>query len=313
MRQHRTRSVLVFAAFAAFATAARAEDEASLWQKDYETARREAERLDRPLLLHFHADWCPPCRSMERNVLTTEQFKRQITDGYVAVRINSDHRPDLIRQFGVQGLPSDVFIDHTGRILTNTEGEQSLSTYLDKLASVEARYARDKAVRIAANAGENGNGGPKPPAAHEEPAPAPIPSTGPKRIGLEGYSPVVLAKSRKWVKGSAAFAAEHKEIVYQMATAEELAEFRKDPEQYAPRNLGCDLVILHEKDLAVAGSTKYGAYFDSELFLFVDGASREKFKKSPIRYTRTRHVLNVKDILDGDRRTAGRDPATPRR
>lgn len=41
---------------------------------------------------------------------------------------------------------------------------------------------------------------------------------------------------------------------------------------------------------AVAGSTKYGAYFDGELFLFASPENRERFKKTPYRFTRTRHA-----------------------
>ncbi|MEX0717700.1 MAG: thioredoxin family protein [Planctomycetaceae bacterium] len=315
MRHHHTRaifSIVALLATAAANTMARADDDkAPLWQPDYETARREAERLDRPLLLHFHASWCGPCRTMERDVLGTPRFRQQIESGYVAVKIDVDQQPHLMQRFRVEYLPSDVIVDHAGRILTQSSGGQPLSTYLDKLASVEARYSREKAVRIAANANQ-----PAPneaPRANVPPPPDPensVPAA--KRIGLDGYSPIMLSRSRKWVKGSPEFAAEHKGITYHMATAEERAEFLKSPAHYAPKLLECDPVILNEKDLAVAGSTQYGAFFDESLFLFVNADSREKFKKSPIRYTKTRHVINVNDILEGERRTAALE-APPRR
>lgn len=294
-RLRRGLALGVLVALAAGLVSTAAADEAGpLWQPDYNTALREAEKLDRPLLLHFHATWCNPCRMMEREVLSSPGFRQQIETGFVAVKIDSDQRPDLVRQYGVRGLPSDVVIDHGGRVLTKSEGYQPTSSYLDKLASVEARYAREKAVRIAAA------GGAEPPAAEPETGPSPAPV----RIGLDGYSPVMLSKSRKWVRGKPAYASVYKGMTYYMTSPAELAEFEKDPQRYAPKLLECDPVILTQKDLAVAGSTQYGAFFDDELYLFVSEETRALFKKAPIRYTRTRHVINIREILDGERRTA---------
>ena len=36
------------------------------WRTDFEAASAEATQDQKPLLLHFHAVWCGPCRTMER-------------------------------------------------------------------------------------------------------------------------------------------------------------------------------------------------------------------------------------------------------
>jgi YHS domain-containing protein len=46
----------------------------------------------------------------------------------------------------------------------------------------------------------------------------------------------------------------------------------------------------------VPGNTKYGAYFDGKLYLFESPESRTEFKKSPMRYVKTRHVLKPEKI-----------------
>jgi YHS domain-containing protein len=115
-------------------------------------------------------------------------------------------------------------------------------------------------------------------------------------LGLDGYSPVALSKSRQWVRGKQEFAFNWQDVTYWMTSAEELREFEKNPRQFAPRLLGCDPVILWQTDRAIAGSTQFGAFFDGELYLFSTQDSRDQFKQNPIRYTQTRHVLRPEQV-----------------
>ena len=43
----------------------------------------------------------------------------------------------------------------------------------------------------------------------------------------------------------------------------------------APRLIGCDPVVFSETERAIPGSTRFGAYFEGDLFLFVSSATRE--------------------------------------
>nr|MCH9793053.1 hypothetical protein [Planctomycetota bacterium] len=85
-------------------------------------------------------------------------------------------------------------------------------------------------------------------------------------------------------------------ITYFLSNHTELEIFKNDPGRYAPQLLGCDPVILNKQDRAIPGNTKYGAYYDQNLYLFVDLESREAFKKNPDRFSRTMHVLKIDQI-----------------
>jgi YHS domain-containing protein len=115
-------------------------------------------------------------------------------------------------------------------------------------------------------------------------------------IGLDGYSPVALVSHRQWTRGKHEFAWEHKGITYYLASRAEFELFRKTPEEFAPKLLGCDPVILSETDRAVPGDTRYGAFFDGDLYLFQSSDTRQRFKTNPPRYTRIQHVLRVDHI-----------------
>ncbi len=278
------------------------------WRTDFAAAWNEAQRSQRPMIVHFHAHWCGPCRQMERHVLNTPELMQQLGTNFIGVKVDSDQHPELIRKFSIDALPSDIFIDSDGRVVSRSEGYQDKQNYLARLHRIDAQLAQSRKIRIAKN---DANAANPPSRIDSRPAVDPNagsqanPSTGqppvqPKSaepiVGLDQYSPVALSKWRKWRKGYPQYTATHQGVTYYMSSSEEWREFQDDPARFAPRLLGCDPVVLWKSDRAIPGSTQYGAYFDNELFLFANAESRTQFKKNPFLYTRTQHVLRADQI-----------------
>jgi thiol-disulfide isomerase/thioredoxin len=278
------------------------------WHTNFAQAEALARQSGKPLLIHFHASWCGPCRQMEREVLNTAELKAQLGETIIGVKVDSDEHPELVSRFSVRALPADVFVDPYGKELARSEGYTSRQDYLGRIARVDAQFQRARRVRIATD---------KPAPAPDEDKPSIHPKSDFRRpnpeaprdlitddsppstepvVGLEGYSPVALWNSRQWRKGRPDFAVEHKGITYWMTGDGELRQFRANPQRYVPRLLGCDPVVLWKTDRAIPGIPHFGAYYNGELFLFVDGDSRQQFKADPGRYTRTRHVLRPDQI-----------------
>ena len=267
------------------------------WHSDFNEAQRLAKQLNRPLLIHFSAEWCGPCRRMERSVLNSTAVLNQIASSTVAVKVDSDKRRDLVQRFGIRSLPTDIIVDGTGRVLAKSEGYQSQKEYLSQLARVDARLQNTNATRIVRNGSRNDPTPTQGVGAKSVTAPSSVPVERPKVVvGLDRYSPVSLYNGRKWERGLAEFAAVHKGVTYFLANSRELSTFQSSPGKFAPQLLGCDPVVLWESDRAVPGSTEFGAYFDGELYLFASTESRTQFKKNPFRYTRTRQVLRLDQI-----------------
>lgn len=264
------------------------------WRSDFAAAQAEAERDQKPLLIHFYATWCLPCTKMERDVLKSAEVKKRLGDQFVGVKIDSDQHPDLVQRYGVQMLPSDVFVDPTnGRVLIESQGSRDLKSYLALMNQAEGKFQR----AILASRTEHPAPIKTAPLEREPEHPLSIELGEPKPlIGIDGFSPVALTKYRKWVRGSADYTWDYQGITYQMASREELLEFRADPEAYAPRLLGCDPVILWETDRAVAGRTLYGAFYNDELYFFVSAENRKRFKANPQRFIKTQHVLKADQI-----------------
>jgi YHS domain-containing protein len=272
------------------------------WTQTYETALSESQRLKRPLLIHFHAEWCVPCRRMDRDVLNSPELAAQLKQAFVGVKVDADRHPELLKKYGVRSLPSDLVVSPDGKILIQTQGYQEKGNYVARLERLGQRLGPSPGIAVP---DDNSAGAlVKRNQTLEEPLPpsSPLP-------GLDGYSPVSLYTWREWRKGKPEFTAYYKGIAYQLATQKELEEFNASPDQYVPRLLGCDPVILQQTDRAVPGSTKFGAYFDGALYLFQSVETREEFKKSPLRYIKTRHVLNADEIERSDIRQSVKPPA----
>ena len=68
----------------------------------------------------------------------------------------------------------------------------------------------------------------------------------PVSYGLEGYCPVELTISEKWVPGNQQYGAVHQGVVYLFAGPEQQKQFLADPDRFAPANRGFDIVLSTE-------------------------------------------------------------------
>ncbi|MBL8850860.1 MAG: thioredoxin family protein, partial [Planctomycetaceae bacterium] len=99
---------------AAYCVPARAQVQHDGWMTDFDAALAEAQRLQRPLLVHFYTDWCPPCKRMEQSVLNRPEILAEIRKRVVAVKVNAEHSPKVAARYGVDSFPMDVFVEPDG-------------------------------------------------------------------------------------------------------------------------------------------------------------------------------------------------------
>ncbi|MCH7990759.1 MAG: thioredoxin family protein [Planctomycetes bacterium] len=162
---------------------AMAEPTSDRWYHSYSQAFYNAKRLDKPLVVHFYADWCGPCRQMESAVLNTSEVTAKLGRTIIGVKINVDRNPELVEGFHIDTFPSDVFVAPSGKILSRNGGYSDRESYLRQIAQAVISAADQPAIKRG-NAPRDTNVSP----------------------ALQGYSPVTITGDKKWLKGDREFA-----------------------------------------------------------------------------------------------------------
>ncbi|MBR9800953.1 MAG: thioredoxin family protein [Rubinisphaera brasiliensis] len=314
-------TVLTLAACCALPVSSAMAADTQLVYHDFREAMQVARERQLPLLLHFGAEWCNPCQRMEQTVFARPELERNLAGKLILVKIDADRSPELTQMYRVNSYPSDVFIDTQGRVLSKSSGVSSLQGYIASALQVESRYRQS--TQLVQERQESGNSpapysfldirlgqtGPFPESVQvsqtrtdSKPAPTETLTDVEEKepevvfVALDGYCPVRLREKRSWVKGAEKHSFIYQQQEYRCAGADEVKAFESNPDDYAPRLLGCDPVLMWETDRALPGSTEFAAYYGNQLYLFTSEENREMFRIDPQRYIDLKHVLAPRDV-----------------
>ena len=78
---------------------------------NYETEQEWKFKGDKPAVIDFYADWCGPCRSIAPAL---EELSEQYKDQLVIYKIDTDKEVELSGMFGIQSIPTFLFIPMSG-------------------------------------------------------------------------------------------------------------------------------------------------------------------------------------------------------
>ncbi len=75
----------------------------------------------RPVIVDFWAPWCGPCKVVEPML---KKISQELGEKLVVAKVNTDENPEWAAKYGVQGIPTMLFI-YGGKIIHRQVGALS--------------------------------------------------------------------------------------------------------------------------------------------------------------------------------------------
>lgn len=113
------------------------------WQPWGNDAFDRAQAENKPVLLSISAVWCYWCHVMDETTYSDPDVAKFLNDNYVAVRVDSDQRPDINSRYNVGGWPTTAFLTGHGGIIggaTYLPPDQ----FMAMMGEIQQAYAEDR-------------------------------------------------------------------------------------------------------------------------------------------------------------------------
>jgi len=87
-------------------------------------ARQQASEQDRLFFLYFTAEWCAPCRWMQKHTFANAQLQRYLAEHYLAVAVDIDEGSAALlrQQFTVETIPTILVFSAAGQLIDRRTG-----------------------------------------------------------------------------------------------------------------------------------------------------------------------------------------------
>ncbi len=108
---------------------------AIIWNHDYQAALEQQKIQNKPILLAFHASWCPPCREMKKTTYHNPEVI-EISKSFICVMIDYDTQKSLVDQYNIRAIPAYVMLRPDGTTIESFVGYHPPTDFLAKLKTV---------------------------------------------------------------------------------------------------------------------------------------------------------------------------------
>ena len=110
------------------------------WETDVNKALKTAMQGNKKILLAFCSPWCRSCKKMEKVVCRRNDIVAYMQKHYVTVKIDISKNGAIAGKYGIENVPSFVFLDAKGTVILKKQKYIYADTFLKYLKFVAEDY-----------------------------------------------------------------------------------------------------------------------------------------------------------------------------
>jgi len=84
------------------------------WVYDWDEAKSMAQSENKPIMIDFYADWCGPCRQLDKDTYSDDALSAFLNENLVCLKINVDKNKTLASNYKIVSIPAIVFVSPDG-------------------------------------------------------------------------------------------------------------------------------------------------------------------------------------------------------
>lgn len=98
----------------------------NFYEGSWSDALAEAKKQNKYIFLDTYAEWCSPCKWMEKNIFTKDSVGKFYNEKFISYRMDMEKGEgiELYKKFGLTGYPSFLFFKPDGEIIHHTQGSE---------------------------------------------------------------------------------------------------------------------------------------------------------------------------------------------
>ena len=127
---------LILTLFAVGVLVSSAHGEGLFIEGGFDDAKNAAKASDKLIMIDFKAEWCGPCKMLDRTTWIDDEVIDSVKEKAVAVKIDVDQHSDLASKYGIRSLPTIIFTNADGEEVSRFIGYRDAEGFLKEFKRV---------------------------------------------------------------------------------------------------------------------------------------------------------------------------------